>query len=113
MRYHLCNIIPCLHTPVEKAFPKPPKSLDFIKKTKYWKRCFLAHSKTVLSPLTLTGVQHEVLVVLGADRKLVLRRVEDVEQQVTLASAAGGAKGQEVRLAEQADSQLQIITVTR
>lgn len=39
------------------------------------------------SPLAFTGVQHQVLVVLGADRELVLCRVEDVEQQVTLSGA--------------------------
>lgn len=65
---------------------------DLIKKMKIWKRCFLAHRKTVLSPLTFAGVQHQVLVVLGADGELVLRRVEDVEQQVTLAGAEGGHK---------------------
>lgn len=61
-------------------------------KMKIWKRCLLADRKTVLSPLTLAGVQHQVLVVLGADGQLVFGRVEDVEQQVTLAGAAGGHK---------------------
>lgn len=47
-----------------------------------------AESQTLHSPLALAGMENQVLVVLGADGELVLRRVEDVEQQVTVTSAA-------------------------
>lgn len=40
------------------------------------------------SPLALAGVENKGLVVLGLDCELVLRRVEDVEQKVTLPGAA-------------------------
>lgn len=40
------------------------------------------------SPLALAGVENKGLVVLGVDCELVLRRVEDVEQKVTLPGAA-------------------------
>ena len=42
-----------------------------------------------LLPLALAGMQHQVLVVLGAHGDLVLRGVEDIQQEVTLARAGG------------------------
>lgn len=87
----VCEVLfaQCAHK-IVKALWK--KRFDLITKMKNWKRCLLADRKTVLLPLTLAGVQHQVLVVLGADGQLMFCRVEDVEQQVTLASAAGGHK---------------------
>lgn len=40
------------------------------------------------SPLALAGVQDELLVAAGADRQLVLRGVEDIQEQVALPGAA-------------------------
>ena len=42
---------------------------------------------TFHSPLALAGMENQVLVVLGTDGELMLRWVEDVEQQVTMAGA--------------------------
>lgn len=40
------------------------------------------------SPLALAGVQDELLVAAGADGQLVLRGVEDVQEQVALPGTA-------------------------
>lgn len=39
------------------------------------------------SPLALAGVENQLLVVLGTDCELMLCRVEDVKQQMTLTGA--------------------------
>lgn len=56
-----------------------------------------AARKSFLSPLALAGVKNKVLVVLGADCELMLRWVEDVEQQVTLAGAADRHKDKKLK----------------
>lgn len=43
--------------------------------------------ETLHSPLALAGMENQILVVLGADGELMLCWVEDVEQEMTLASA--------------------------
>ena len=40
-----------------------------------------------ISPLALAGVQHQVLVVVGAERQLVFCGVEHVQEQVAVARA--------------------------
>ncbi len=42
----------------------------------------------VCVPLTLAGVQHQVLVVLGWQRELMFCRVEHIQQEMTLTSTA-------------------------
>lgn len=64
---------------------------------KWYKNILNAAGRSFLSPLALDGVKNKVLVVLGADCELMLRWVEDVEQQVTLAGAADGRKDRKLK----------------
>lgn len=108
MRHYSHNIDShsCTHYKGPKGFAlkkRKNKRFDLITEKKDWKKSLLADRTTVLSPLTLAGVQHQVLVVLGADGQLVFCRVEDVEQQVTLAGAVGEHKDKGVRWAQWAE----------